>query len=151
MNSVQKYDKVLFNIPIPLYFYSKILDFGEVQPYPIDLYLNLFFLGTAFTFQIRFSSKNKVWYTQYTNPQSEIVQISVFFGGGKACYMPCNFMLRLNHGLFIHDFKWQASTLFIKGELFQSIQLFSKKLKIVIGILILLLYPRNNKDNPYYL
>ena len=60
-------------------------------------------------------------------------------------------MLRLNHGLFIHDFKWQASTLFIKGELFQSIQLFSKKLKIVIGILILLLYPRNNKDNPYYL
>ena len=50
MNSVQKYDKVLFNIPIPLYFYSKILDFGEEQPYTIDLYLNLFFLGTAFTF-----------------------------------------------------------------------------------------------------
>ena len=25
MNNVQKYDKVLFNIPIPLYFYSNIL------------------------------------------------------------------------------------------------------------------------------
>ena len=32
MNNVQKYDKVLFNIPIAVYFYSKILAKSPLHP-----------------------------------------------------------------------------------------------------------------------